>query len=55
MKSNISILHQNIQSIENKLIEIDLVLKSDIKDMDVLCFTEHWLREDYPNLIHMNW
>ena len=34
-KSNLSILHQNIQSIGNKLVEIDLVLKSDFNDIDV--------------------
>ena len=53
-KSNLSILHQNIQSIGNKLVETDLVLKSDFEDIDVLCFTEHWLREDYLNLIHID-
>jgi len=51
MKPKLSILHQNIQSIRNKLIEIDLVLKSDLKNIDVLCFTEHWLKEDYLKLI----
>jgi hypothetical protein len=54
MKPNLSILHQNIQSIGNKLTEIDLVLKSDLKDIDVLCFTEHWLKEDDLKLIHID-
>jgi hypothetical protein len=53
-KQNLSILHQNIQSIGNKLIEVDLVLKSTLKDIDVLCFTEHWLKEDYLKLIHVD-
>ena len=53
-KSNLSILHQNIQSTGNKLLETDLVLKSDFKDIDVLCFREHWLREDYLNLIYID-
>ena len=54
-KPNLSILHQNIQSIGNKLIDVDLVLKSDLKDIDVLCFTEHWLmKEDYLKLIHID-
>jgi len=43
-KPNLSILHQNIQSVGNKLIEVDLVLKSHLNDIDVLCFTEHWLK-----------
>jgi hypothetical protein len=39
MKPNLSILHQNIQSIGNNLIEVDLALKSDLKDIDVLFHT----------------
>jgi hypothetical protein len=54
MKPNLSILHQNIQSIGNKLLEVNLVLKSNLKDIDVLCFTEHWLKEDYLKLIHVD-
>jgi hypothetical protein len=51
---NLSVLHQNIQSISNKQIDIDLVLKSSLKNIDVLCFTEHWLKEDYLKLILIN-
>ena len=52
MKPNLSVLHQNIQSIGNKQIEVDLVLMSNLKNIDVICFTEHWLKEDYLKLIH---
>ena len=51
MNSNLSVLHQNVQSISNKQIEIDLILKSSLKNIDVLCFTEHWVKEDYLKLI----
>jgi hypothetical protein len=44
---NLSILYQNIQSIGNKQIGVDLVLKPDLEDIAVLCFTEHWLKQDY--------
>jgi hypothetical protein len=54
VKPKLSILHQNIQSIGNKQIEVDLVMKSDLKAIDIRCFTEHWLKEDYLNLIHMD-
>jgi hypothetical protein len=53
MKPNLPFLHKNIQSIGNKQIEIDLVLKSNLKNIDVLCFAEIWL-EDYPKLIHID-
>jgi hypothetical protein len=36
MKPNLSVLHQNIQSIGNKQIENDLVLKSHLKNVDVV-------------------
>jgi exonuclease III len=36
-----------VQSINNQLIELDLVFKSSHKNTDVLCFTEHWVKEDY--------
>ena len=47
----LSVLHQNIQSISNKEVEINLVLKSRLKNTEVLCFTEHWVKADYVNLI----
>ena len=33
--------------------QLDLVLKSDLRNIDVLCFTEHWIKEDYLNLIQI--
>ena len=43
-----------MQSISNKTAELDLLLKSSLENMDVLCFTEHWMKEDYLNLIHID-
>jgi len=42
VKPNVSVLHQNIQSIGNKQIEVDLALKLNLNSIDVLCFTEHY-------------
>ena len=42
---NLSVLHKNLQSISNKQIELDLVLKLRLKNPEVLCFTEHWVRQ----------
>ena len=50
----LSVLHQNIQSISNKQIELDLVLKLRLKNAEVLCFAEHWVRADYLNLIQID-
>jgi len=49
-----SVLHQNIQSISNKQIQLDLVLKLRLKNTEVLCFTEHWVKVDYLNLIQVD-
>jgi exonuclease III len=51
---SLSVLHQNVQSISNKQIELDLVLKSSLKNIEVLCFTEHWVKKDYFNLIQID-
>jgi hypothetical protein len=50
-KPKLSTLHQNIQSTGNKQIEVDVALKLDLKDIDALCFTERWLKEDCLKLI----
>ena len=42
-----SVLHQNVQSVSNKQTELDLVFKSSLSNIDVLCFTEHWVKADY--------
>ena len=43
-----------MQSINNKLAELDLLLNSFLKHIDVLCFTEHWLKDDYLKVIKMD-
>jgi hypothetical protein len=50
-KTKLSTLHQNIQRIGNEQIEVDLALKWDLKDIDVLCFTERCLKGDCLKLI----
>jgi len=51
--NTLCVLHLNMQSISNKQTELDLVLKSDLRNFDVLCFTEHWIKEGYLNLIQI--
>ena len=50
----LSVLCQNIQSINNKQIQLDLVLKLRLNNTEVLCFTEHWVKADYLNLIQVD-
>jgi hypothetical protein len=47
----ISIRHYNLQSITNKLLELNVLLQSELTDVDVLCLSEYWLREEYIKLI----
>jgi len=49
-----SILHQNIQSMRNKLLELDIVLKLRVQNIDVVCLTEHWIKEDYLTTIQID-
>jgi len=44
----LSVLHKTVQSISNKQIELDLVLKSRLKN------TEQWVKADYLNLIQID-
>ena len=39
----VSILHHNVQSINNKLLELNALLQSELAEVDVLCLSEHWL------------
>ena len=45
------ILHHNIQGINNKLLELNVLLQSELADGDVLCLSEHWLWEGHIKLI----
>jgi len=51
IKPYLSVLQQNIQSTGNKQTEVDLVLKLNPNNTD---FTEHWLKEEYLKLIHLD-
>ena len=40
------VLHQNIQSIKNKLLEIEVLIKDLDEAPTVACFTEHWSTDE---------
>jgi hypothetical protein len=48
-----SVLHQNMQSMRNKVLDLDLVLKSKVQNIDVLCLTEHWIKGDYLTTVRI--
>jgi hypothetical protein len=50
----VSILHHYVQSLNNKLLELNVLLKSKLVDVDVLCLSEHWLREECIKLISID-
>jgi hypothetical protein len=50
----VSILHHKVQSINNELLELNVLLHSELADVDVLCLSEHWLREEYIKLIRFD-
>jgi hypothetical protein len=40
---NIPILHHNVQSLTNKLMELNAFLNTSLLNLYVLCFSLHWL------------
>ena len=48
------ILHHNVQSLSNKKNEITMMLSVDRMHINILCLTEHWLREDQLNVVNID-
>ena len=48
----VTVLHQNICSLRNKTMELEVWLNTELNQVDVICLTEHWL--NYQNLISTN-
>jgi hypothetical protein len=40
------IIHHNVQSLRNKLLELIVLLNTEFIDLDILCFSEHWLNDE---------
>jgi hypothetical protein len=48
------VLYHNVQSLHNKLGELSLISSLNHMNMDVLCFTEHWLSSDHINIVNID-
>jgi hypothetical protein len=53
-KPDVVSIHHNVQSINSKLLELNVLLRSELVDVDVLCPSEHWLREEFIKLISID-
>jgi hypothetical protein len=50
----IRLLHRNVQSLNNKLLDIAVMLAAENLNVNILCFTEHWLLEVQMNVINID-
>jgi hypothetical protein len=52
MEVVVAVLHQNVQSLKSKMLELDVLLQDELRYVNVLCFTEHWQREQQIGYIN---
>ena len=50
----LKVLYHNMQSLHNTLGELSLLLILNHMNMDVLCFTEHWLSSNHINISNID-
>lgn len=46
MNGSINIIHQNIQCVRNKILELEIFIESLEEIPDLVCLTEHWLSKE---------
>lgn len=52
--SELKILHHNVQSLNNKLLDLSISISTEEVTADILCLTEHWLKVDQINNVHID-
>ena len=50
----IRLLHHNVQSLSNKLLDIAIMLATEYSNINILCFTEHWLAEPQLEVVSID-
>jgi len=54
-KYEIRLLHHNVQSLNNKLLDKAIMLTAENLNVIILCFTEHWLSEVQMNVLNIDY
>jgi hypothetical protein len=52
--NNLNVVHQNIRSLWGKCAELEILLETEINNVGVLCFAEHWLNWHKIHAININ-
>ena len=48
-QATVSIFHRNVQAVNNKVLELNIILQTQLGEVDVLCLSEHWLKKTILN------
>jgi hypothetical protein len=40
-QATVSIFHQNVQTVKNKVLELNMILQTELGEVDVLCLSEN--------------
>lgn len=51
--ASVTLMHQNFQCIRNKLYQLEIIINHDLKKLDILCCTEHWLNTKEITYCHI--
>jgi hypothetical protein len=51
----VRLLHHNVQSLNNKLLDIAIMLTAENLNVNILCFTEHWLLEAQMKVLNIDY
>ena len=52
--NHIMVLHQNIQCLKNKTLELEVFLDGMEREPDFLCFSEHWMAPGEDEYVKIN-